>query len=306
MINQPLVSIIVVTYNSAKFVIETLESAHLQSYKNIELLVTDDSSSDNTVDLCENWGLSNSSRFAKLTIIKSRQNKGIASNCNKGVSAASGEWIKLIAGDDILLPNCVEDYVAFAKATPDAKIIVGGLEYFGSDVKSVWFPPAIFQKKNAYEQYRYQIRHGTAIMGASPFIKKTVFDEIGAFNNNYQFSEDFPFYVKATQNNIRIFTLLKLVVKYRVHQESISHAPNSKFLLSYSKYIREVIFPLSKKEGMYFFYWHQKLNYFLVDRANKFPFKYLVMRYLLVAFLDPYRYYLKINKAIHKSTGTLS
>lgn len=303
MTNESLVSIIVLTYNSSKYVVETLESAFLQSYRNIELLIADDSSSDNTVEICENWGILNSGRFAKFLIIKSRHNQGIASNCNKGVCAANGEWVKLIAGDDILLPNCVEDYIAFAKVNPNARIIVGGVECFGSGVKSVWFPPSTFQRKNAYEQYRYQLRYGSTIMGVSPFIKKAVFDEIGAFNEDYQYWEDFPFYLKATQNNIKIFTLLKLIVKYRVHQESILRTPNGKFDSSYRQYVKEVVFPLSRKEGMYFFYWHQKLNYLFADGVNRFPFKYLIIRYLLVALLDPYRYYLKINKVIQKLVG---
>ena len=52
---QPLVSINITTYNSSKFIIETLESAKMQTYQNIELIVSDDSSVDNTVELCKKW-----------------------------------------------------------------------------------------------------------------------------------------------------------------------------------------------------------------------------------------------------------
>lgn len=300
MIYKPLVSIIVVTYNSSKYVIETLESARLQSYKNVELIVTDDSSSDDTVEICKNWGLLHASHFVKFTIIESRQNQGIASNCNKGLLSASGEWIKLIAGDDILLSNCVEDYIAFASATPNARIIVGGLICFDGDFSRPWFPPPSFQGKNASEQCRYQIQYGSTIAGAAPFISKLVFDEIGVFDEKYQFMEDFPFFVKATAKNIRIFTLKKLIAKYRSHQESISQNNNSKFLLSYSNYMREVIFPLSKKRGMYLYYWHKKIRYYIQDRKEVFPLKYKLMRYFIVGTLDPYGYYIKVNKLIQR------
>ena len=53
--NNPLVSIIVITYNSAKFVLETLESAKAQTYQNIELIISDDGSTDNTVQICREW-----------------------------------------------------------------------------------------------------------------------------------------------------------------------------------------------------------------------------------------------------------
>lgn len=52
---NPLVSVIVITYNSAKYVLETLESIRVQSYQNIELIISDDCSKDNTIDICRNW-----------------------------------------------------------------------------------------------------------------------------------------------------------------------------------------------------------------------------------------------------------
>ena len=91
----PLVSIIVVTYNSSKYILETLESAKDQTYKNIELIVTDDSSKDNTVELCKEWMQKNSARFVRTEVITVPQNSGIAANCNRGVNAAEGTCISL-------------------------------------------------------------------------------------------------------------------------------------------------------------------------------------------------------------------
>ena len=66
---NPLVSVILVTYNSAKFVTETLESIKEQSYDNIELIITDDCSFDGTVEVCNNWIEKNKTRFVKTNII---------------------------------------------------------------------------------------------------------------------------------------------------------------------------------------------------------------------------------------------
>jgi GT2 family glycosyltransferase len=162
------------------------------------------------------------------------------------------------------------------------------------------FPPASFQRKNASDQCRYQIQYGSTIIGAAPFIKRLVFDEIGFFNEKYPFMEDFPFYVKATQNNIKIFTLGKLVAKYRLHQQSISQGKNSKFSLSYNDYVRDVLLPLSKERGMYLYYWHKRVTNFMQNKIDKFPFNYLILRYIVVGMIDPYRYYIKVNKIFHK------
>src|SRR5450759_2313112 len=100
--DQPLVSIIVVTYNSSKYVLETLESAKAQTYQNIELVVSDDCSTDDTVEICRKWIEENNDRFVRTTLVTSPENKGIPANCNRGIKASKGEWIKLIAGDDLL------------------------------------------------------------------------------------------------------------------------------------------------------------------------------------------------------------
>src|SRR4051794_20989340 len=99
---DPFVSIIVFTYNSSNYVVETLESAKAQTYRNIELIVSDDGSTDETIPLCLDWLTKNKQEFLRAEIITVEKNTGIPANCNRGVKAAAGEWVKLIAGDDIL------------------------------------------------------------------------------------------------------------------------------------------------------------------------------------------------------------
>ena len=99
----PLVSISVITYNSSKYVIETLDSAKAQTYQNIELIISDDCSTDNTVEICKNWINDNKERFVRTELITVKKNTGISPNCNRANNAANGEWIKEIAGDEIEL-----------------------------------------------------------------------------------------------------------------------------------------------------------------------------------------------------------
>lgn len=121
---QPLVSINITTYNSSKFIIETLESAKMQTYQNIELIVSDDSSVDNTVELCKKWIEKNKERFVRCKVITVEKNTGIAANCNRAMNASNGEWIKELAGDDIFLPNCVEDNINYVMAHPEINILL--------------------------------------------------------------------------------------------------------------------------------------------------------------------------------------
>jgi len=105
---NPLISVIVVTYNSSKYVQETLESAKAQTYSNIELIITDDCSKDNTVEICERWLEKNKTRFINTHLIIAKKNTGIPGNCNRGLNASKGELLKFIAGDDVILPEFIE------------------------------------------------------------------------------------------------------------------------------------------------------------------------------------------------------
>ena len=80
----PLISIIAITYNSAKYIVELLESAKAQTYSNIELIISDDCSTDDTVAVCNSWIVKNTTLFNKLTLITAEKNTGIAPNVNRG------------------------------------------------------------------------------------------------------------------------------------------------------------------------------------------------------------------------------
>jgi alpha-1,3-rhamnosyltransferase len=105
---KPLVSVVVVTYNSSKYVPETLESVKAQTYSNIELIITDDCSKDNTVEVCNQWLEKNKTRFVNIHLVTTKKNTGIPGNCNRGLNASKGELLKFIAGDDVILPGFIE------------------------------------------------------------------------------------------------------------------------------------------------------------------------------------------------------
>ena len=83
------VSIVIVTYNAAGFIIETLESVSNLTWKDIELIITDDCSTDSTVDLCETWMKQNQQRFLNTSILTSDINTGVSANVSRGLKNAT-------------------------------------------------------------------------------------------------------------------------------------------------------------------------------------------------------------------------
>lgn len=120
---NPLISVVIITYNSSKYILETLESIKAQSYKNIELIVSDDCSTDNSVELSTKWINENRDRFTNAKIITTPVNTGISANCNRGLRECTGEWIKILSGDDILLKNSIKDNFNYASEHPEASFI---------------------------------------------------------------------------------------------------------------------------------------------------------------------------------------
>jgi len=116
---QPLVTIGVASFNNARFVLDTLDSIANQTYKNIELLINDDASTDNSVDLISEWIKVHHEINVRFFI--SQTNQGICKSGNKILKSAAGKYICIIGSDDRYLPEFIEKRVNFLENT-DAEI----------------------------------------------------------------------------------------------------------------------------------------------------------------------------------------
>lgn len=183
--NQILVSIIVVTYNSEKFVEETLESVYNQDYNNIELIVSDDCSSDGTLQLCRRWEETHKNRFSEVKILQTPNNRGICGNYNFALQHATGKYIKYIAGDDVLYRHCISRFVTEAEAT-GRKILYSALTPFSTVDREVVDKPTrnggkyCFETQNPKEQMRRMLdKVYGAVEGPTVFVDRQQFSLMG-------------------------------------------------------------------------------------------------------------------------------
>lgn len=225
---HPLVSILVITYNSSKYVLETLESAKAQSYQNIELIISDDCSKDDTVDVCQNWLDTNGNRFLKAKIIESSKNTGIASNVNRGVKAAKGEWVKLIAGDDMLMSNCITDYIQFISYNSSDFIfglpaVISEDTELGHNLKweKKYMDNDWFFALRAKQQFLYLLIRNYPVNPPTLFFKKDTFDRLKYCDEEF-LCEDLPLFLKATFNGYKLDLLKSKTIIYRMHNNSAS------------------------------------------------------------------------------------
>lgn len=247
---EPLVSIIVVTFNSSKYVFETLESIKNQTYQNIELLITDDCSTDDTLEVCEKWLVKNYTRFENSRIITSNKNSGVPANCNRGLNAANGTWIKFIAGDDLILEDGVSKLVDFQSHYPQASLIHGRVIFINQKSEITNKIP----KKNRliYPTFSEEFR-SNKIFAPSVIFLKSALKEIGGFSDKYKI-EDIYVYLKLLGNGKQAYYTNDQIVKYRLHQNNLS-ADNSLMLKEHIDILRTY-----KNHTGY------KLNFFLFCR----------------------------------------
>lgn len=103
--NSPLVSVIIPSFNHERYIEATLQSVANQTYENIQLIVIDDTSSDETVQLAARWLSEREGRFSSSILIKNRKNLGADKTINKGILEARGEYVAILNSDDLFMPT---------------------------------------------------------------------------------------------------------------------------------------------------------------------------------------------------------
>lgn len=254
--SDPLVSIVVITYNSSAYVIETLESAKAQTYQNIELIISDDCSQDNTVELCRDWLNVNKNRFVSTILLEVEENTGIAPNCNRGLVAVKGEWVKLIAGDDILQENCVDVFVKIAQREYEKYgifVCSSSLFYLENNTKVISHKKTLFPVKEEDQMLYYVSKRPT--IAPFVFFNSKVLKALGGFNEKYKMLEDFPFFFTYLQEGFRFYFIEQSLVLYRISESSISNssvsAGRSMFKKDLQNAVRDLANPYLIKQKLY-------------------------------------------------------
>lgn len=246
--SQPLVSVAVITYNSSKTIVETLDSIYNQEYPTLELIISDDCSSDNTVDVCKVWIENHKGRFAWTDILTVEKNTGTSANLNRAEAACKGEWVKSIAGDDLLLPNCIQDFMDYAHTHPEALVIIGQTQIIGGDEKyrNMFYNlrKESFRQLSqmSHEELYERVMENNNISAPAVIFSKTLLEKYEKLNDEkIVFIEDWPRWMNLLRDGIYPRFLDKEVVAYRLGGVSTSSTWDS--------------LPLFKDKRRIFFYY---------------------------------------------------
>ena len=175
-----------------------MESVKDQTYQNIELIVSDDCSTDSTVEICSKWIECNKERFIRTELITSLKNTGIPANCNRGLNAANGLWIKYIAGDDMLVANVFQNLLRKSINYPERAFFVSEMYVLKIRV----FPKLslqirIFLKKDSRSQFKLMTLFLSYIPSPAVMFKTETLKLLNGFDERYKLAEDLPLFFES-------------------------------------------------------------------------------------------------------------
>jgi glycosyltransferase involved in cell wall biosynthesis len=202
----PLVSVIIPTYNRCNLLKQTIDSVLNQTYPNIELILVDDGSTDNTYMIAKSYK-------DKIKYIKQKNLGGTIAR-NTGISAASGEYLNFLDHDDLFLPQKIEKQVMLLEAKP--KIGFVHCRYYFIDENGKRLAKVfILPKKNIYKR----LIGGCFIWSGGPLIRKKCIDKVGPFDNSV-WSSDWDMWLNIISNGYKLACVQETLGEYRILHDS--------------------------------------------------------------------------------------
>jgi len=199
------ISIITVTLNAASTVRATLESVAMQTHDNIEHIIIDGNSWDNTIAIVN--------EYTHVTKVISEPDNGLYDAMNKGISIATGDAIGILNADDSLYDKTtIESVTHVFNESPSLELLYGNIEYFqGSKYEKV----VRYWKTKKYHPTFFE--DGEAPPHPSLFVRKKVYQEIGGYNPTFKIAADYEFMLRALKvNKLKNFYLDKTLVRMRL------------------------------------------------------------------------------------------
>jgi glycosyltransferase involved in cell wall biosynthesis len=257
---NPVVSVIIPTFNRADFLDRALSSVLLQTYRRFEILVVDDGSTDSTAELVETWKTKFAQAHSGPILLKYIQtkNRGVSAARNAGICAAKAEWIAFLDSDDEWLPSKLEMQMNHARQNPEFSLIHS---------EEIWIRNGV----RVNQPVKYKKRGGWVFLDCLPLcfigpstvlIKKTVLEKFGNFREEFPVCEDYMLWLQISLKNPVGFIETPLTMKYGGHPDQLSHS------LKAMDYYRVLAIDEILKENFEYIEWKEQARRMLLEKCE--------------------------------------
>lgn len=225
----PLVTVGIINYNYSNYILQALNSVNLQNYHNIEIIIIDDFSKDESVNIINNW-IKENKQNQKINFIVNNVNQGLTKNCNTILKIAQGKYFQILDADDIILPNKISAQVEILENNSDCSLVYTKVSVINENGNII--------RDNYFEQIGYGNRiipsgkifddllEFNFIPLPSVLLNTTAAKNIGGFDETMQV-QDYYMWLKLSKNFNFIF-YPHVTAYYRVHSGSMSNHNTTK------------------------------------------------------------------------------
>lgn len=263
---NPLVSIIIPVYNGSNYLKESIESALAQTYKNIEVIVVNDGSSDE--GKTENIAISYGDKIRYFL----KENGGVATALNYGIEKMNGDWFSWLSHDDLYLPTKIESQISklvnndFNKKSTIISCKTGLIKENG---EAIFHPKKFYEGFYCGEEMFKELCNGRILGGCSLLIPKIALEKVGGFSAEYRFIQDWVCWVELALKNNDFYLYEEELVKSRVHgnQDTIRLARLQP--IEVNNYLNKLLYRLSNCEKKNNYYIKTVLFYYCTTKKNK-------------------------------------
>ena len=210
-----LISVVIPAFNAAPFVAECVKSACAQSHRDLDIVVVDDGSTDNTAMIVERMAAADS----RIRLIRS-DHRGASSARNRGIAEAHGDLVATLDADDLWHPRKIErQYAVLSKASPDVGVVycwAAGIDLLGRIILPVWNDS--LARGNVLNDI---VRSGILSNGSTPLIRRIFIERVGGYDEKLGLCEDWKFYT-ALAGVCSFEVIPECLTGYRISDNSAS------------------------------------------------------------------------------------
>jgi glycosyltransferase involved in cell wall biosynthesis len=249
--NRPLLSIVLPCHNGEKYLVESISSCLNQTYSNIELILIDDCSTDNSYNIMKNFEKGDK----RVKVIKNKTNLKLPASLNAGFLKAKGEYFSWTSDDNLYLPFALESLYN-ELVFKDADAIYSSIYQF-EEKNSVF----LYGEDHPLEPER-MIFQSTA--GACFLYKRCIHFTLNGYDTNKYLIEDYDFWLRMYLKGFKIITLDEPLYLYRMHPTSLSSTRKDEIKKTMYARVLENFNSLDKFPGKY----HKYFWYFLIKNKR--------------------------------------
>ena len=212
---MPTVSVLMPAFNVERYLAESIDSALAQTYRDFEIVIVDDGSTDDTLGIARRYRAMHPERI----LVVSQDNRGLAGARNTAIAAARGRVLALLDSDDVWMPTFLEEQMRILDGDLSIAIVTGNALNRGGPDNGRPVYPADDHRPNP--NLLEIIRDETAVFIMSVF-RREVVDRIGGFDERFRTNEDYDFWIRAALAGFAFARNARPLGLYRRHANSLS------------------------------------------------------------------------------------